>query len=252
MDAEQTGYYEARYYTSPAQVQTQFDFPKSNGENWTHMHVVETNLVGMIEEGESESWIIFGDLRNRYRRPGPHDFSTSIWTNRSSPSMDRLSGDSICGKATGFSTAGYTSVATFDGLFLPVQPELVVGGGYSYPLTENSSITGSFYDIRIPSRIWKGVRERWATCGTNTVPSESFWFTADLGISHGIGAAGQLHYVSERDTILALARYMPEQFASLGANNLRGLHTDLSWSRHVTKEFEADLTFYNNNACCPG
>ncbi len=76
--------------------------------------------------------------------------------------------------------------------------------------------------------------------------------TADLGIGNGIAGSGRLHYVTQRDTLLALIRYMPVQFASLGANNLRGLHTDFSWGRHVTKKFETDVTFYNNNLVLPG
>jgi hypothetical protein len=114
-----------------------------------------------------------------------------------------------------FVHAGYTTVATFQGLFLPTQPELVAGGRYRYPLTVNSSIT------------------------------------ADFGISHGIGGAGRLYYKTDRDKIVALVRYMPLQFASLGANNFRGLHTDLSWTRHVTNRFDVTLTFYNNNLVLP-
>ena len=63
----------------------------------------------------------------------------------------------------------------------------------------------------------------------------------------------KLHYITDRDTILGLVQYMPLEFASLGANNnLRGLHTDFSWTRHVTKKFETGLTFYNNNLVLPG
>jgi hypothetical protein len=150
-----------------------------------------------------------------------------------------------------FAHAGYTSVATFEGLFLPTQPELVIGGGYRHPLTANSSLTGSFYQVRIPAVDLLGhsgsigdVRYRYA-------PRENFWFTADLGIGHGIAGAGQLYYRTERDSITALVHYMPQKFASLGANNFRGLHTDVSWTRHVTPKFESTLTFYNNNVVLP-
>ena len=51
---------------------------------------------------------------------------------------------------------------------------------------------------------------------------------------------------------MGLVRYMPLGFASLGVNNLRGLHTDFSWTRHVTKKFDATATFYNDNLVLPG
>jgi hypothetical protein len=60
-----------------------------------------------------------------------------------------------------------------------------------------------------------------------------------------------LFYKTERESIVALARYMPPPFASLSANNFRGLHTDIAWTRHVTKKFDAALTFYNNNTVLP-
>jgi hypothetical protein len=151
-----------------------------------------------------------------------------------------------------FVHAGYTSVAAFEGLFLPLQPELVVGGGYRYPLTQNSSLTGSFYYIDVHASDLLGRSGAIGDLRYKYSPREDFWFTADLGISHGIGAAGRLHYKSDRDTIIGLVRYMPLGFAALGVNNLRGLHSDVSWTRHVTKKFEAASTFYNNNLVLPG
>jgi len=44
---------------------------------------------------------------------------------------------------------------------------------------------------------------------------------------------------------------MPQRFASLGANNFRGLHTDLAWTRHFTGRFEMAVNFYNNNMVLP-
>ena len=140
----------------------------------------------------------------------------------------------------------------FEGLFLPIQPELVAGGGYRYPLTENSSITASFYHVQVPASDLIGPS---GNIGRREIQIQSTGNTSGsprmLGISHGIGGAGRLYYKTERDNIVALVRYMPLPFASLGVNNLRGLHTDVSWTRHVTKKFEMGLTFYNNNLVLP-
>jgi hypothetical protein len=151
-----------------------------------------------------------------------------------------------------FVHAGYTSVVMFDGLFLPLHPELVVGGGYRYQLTDNTSLTGSFYRIQIPTSDPMGRTGNVGDLRYKYKPREHYWMTVDLGIGNGIAGSGRVHYVTERDTLLALIRYMPLEFASLGANNMRGLHTDFTWSRRVTKKFEADLTFYNNNLVLPG
>ena len=144
----QSGYYEGRYYTNPAQVQTQFDFAKSNGENWTHMHVVETNFLGTLDEGESRAALTSAT----YEIHTP-DRDITFLDKYLDESQLTINGSIIRGfhmeEGNWFVHAGYTSVASFEGLFLPLQPELIVGGGYRYPLTGNSSITASFYDIQV-------------------------------------------------------------------------------------------------------
>jgi Carboxypeptidase regulatory-like domain len=247
----QSGYYEGRFYSYPAEIQNQIDFLKVNGDNWTHMHVVETNLLGAVEEGQSRV-----ALSSATYEVATADRDITLLDKYVDESQLTINGSIIRGfhlmEGNWFGHVGYTSVATFDGLFLPVQPEFVAGGGYRYPLTENSSLTGSFYQIMIPFSDQSGHSGSIGDLRYHYKPSENIWFNADLGISRGIAGAGRLHYITDRDAILGLARYMPLPFASLGANNLRGLHTDFSWTRHVTKQFEAGMTFYNSNLVLPG
>jgi hypothetical protein len=129
LEAEQTGYFETRYYTSPAQVQTQFDFLKVNGENWTHVHVVETNLLGELGEGETR----VGLSSATYEIVTP-DRDITLLDKYLDESQLTIHGSIVRGfhmrQGNWFFHGGYTSAAAFDGLFLPVQPELVVGGGY--------------------------------------------------------------------------------------------------------------------------
>jgi hypothetical protein len=139
-----------------------------------------------------------------------------------------------------FAHAGHTTVATFQGLFLPIQPELVAGGGYRYPLTANSSVTASFYDVHIPTSDRIGHSGNVGTLSYKYNPRETFWLTADLRISHGIGGAGRLYYKTERDNVQALVRYVPLRFASVGANNFRGLHTDSHRTRHIHREIRCN------------
>jgi hypothetical protein len=248
--AAQSGYIEGRYYSSPAQFQTQVDFLKVHGDDRTHEHVVETNLVGPLDQGQPRVALSSAS----YEIVTPRRDVTLI-DKFVDESQLTINGSIIRGfhmlQDNWFVHAGYTSVATFEGLFLPVQPELVAGGGYRYPLTANSSLTGSFYQVRVPASDLLGHSGSIGDVRYKYSPRENIWFTADLGISHGIGGAEQLYYKTERDSLVALVRYMPLRFASLGANNFRGVHTDLSWTRHVTKKFESTLTFYNNNVVLP-
>jgi hypothetical protein len=249
-EAAESGYYEARYYSSPAQIQNQLDFSKIDGDDRAHVHIVETNLVGPLDQGQprialsSASYEIVTPRRD-----------ITLLDRYVDESQLTISGSIVRGfhmrQDNWFVHAGYTSVATFEGLFLPTQPEFVAGGGYRYPLTVNSSLTASFYRVQTPASDLMARSGSIGTVSYKYSPRETFWLTADAGISHGVGAAGRLYYKTERDNIVALVRYMPLLFTSLGANNLRGFHTDLSWTHRVTKRFDTALTFYNNNQVLP-
>jgi hypothetical protein len=249
-EAAESGYWEGRYYSSPAEIQNQFDFFKANADDSTHVHLVETDLIGSMDPGQAR--VALSSATYEVVTPGR---DITLFDKYLDESQLTLNGSIVRGfhitDDNWFVHAGYTSVATFEGLFLPVQPELVVGGGYRYAPTENSSITGSYYHFQIPASDLLGRSGNVGDLRYKYSPRENFWFTVDLGISHGVGGAGRLLYKTARDNITSLARYMPEQFASLGANNLRGLHTDFSWTRHVTKKFETAVTFYNNNLVLP-
>ncbi len=246
----QTGYLEGRYYSSPAQVQSQLDFVKIHGDDRTHMHLVETNLLGALDQDRSR--IALSSATYQIVTPRR---DVTLFDKYLDESQLTINGSIVRGfhllQDNWFVHAGYTSVATFEGLFLPTQPELVIGGGYRQPLTANSSLTGSFYQLRTPASDLLGRSGGVGDLRYKYAPRENFWFTADLGISRGIAGAGQLYYRTERDSVTALIRYMPVRFASLGANNFRGLHTDVSWTRHVTPKFESTFTFYNNNIVLP-
>jgi len=246
----QSGYYEARYYSSPAQIQNQFDFVKVHGADRTHVHVVETNLVGPLESGQPRVALSSAS----YQIVTPRRDITLI-DKYVDESPLTINGAIVRGfhmqQDNWFVHGGYTTVAAFQGLFLPIQPELVLGGGYRYPLNENSSLTASFYRVRVPASDLTGHSGNIGTLSYKYAPRETFWFIADAGISHGIGGAGRFYYKTERDNIVALARYLPLRFASLGTNSFRGLHTDIAWTRHIARNLEAALTFYNNNLVLP-
>jgi hypothetical protein len=247
----QSGYYEGRYYSSPAQVQNQLDFLKVHGDDRTHVHLVETNLLGPIEHGQPRTALSSASYQMVTARR-----DITLLDQYVDESQLNLNGSIVRGfhmrQDNWFVHAGYTTVATFQGLFLPTLPELVVGGGYRYPLTATSSITASFYRMQIPASDPIGHSGNVGTVSYKYTPRETFWITADAGFSRGMGGAGRLYYKTGRDSIVALARYVPLGFASLGANNFRGLHTDFSWTRHITKKFDATVTFYNNNQMLPG
>lgn len=250
LEAAQNGDYEARYYSTPGQIQNQFDFVKIHGDDRTTARIVETSMVGPLEQGQSRIALSSAS----YQIVTPRR-KTTLLDQYVDESPLTLNGEIVRGfhmqQDNWFLHTGYTTVALFQGLFLPTQPELVTGGGYRHPLTENSSLTASYYHIQIPASDLIGQSGDVGTVSYKYSPRDTLWFIADAGISHGIGGAGRLNYQSDRDNLVALVRYEPTRFASLGVNNFRGFHTDLSWTRHLTEKFDSSLTFYNNNVVLP-
>jgi hypothetical protein len=246
----QSGYYEGRYYSSTNEVQNQLDFLKIHGDDRTHVHLVETNLVGPLPQGQPR--IALSSASYQIVRPRR---DITLFDQYIDESPLTINGSIVRGfhmrQDNWYVHAGYTTVAAFEGLFLPTQPELVAGGGYRRAFTVNSSITASLYHVKVPASDLIGRSGSVGSVRYKYNPRETFWFIADLGISHGIGGAGNLYYRTERDNIVALVRYVPLRFAALGANSFRGLHTDFSWTRHVTNKLDATLTFYNSNLVLP-
>lgn len=249
----ESGYFEARYYSSPAQIQSQIDLLKVHGDDRTHVHLVETSLMGPVQADRSRTELSSVSYQIVTAR---RDITLFDFFADESPLT--LNGSIIRGfhmrQSNWFVHAGYTSVATFQGLFLPLQPEFVAGGGYLRRLTANSSVTASFYRISRAGKALAGSSAHPAgvvAISYKYTPSDNFRIDADAGFSHGVAGAFRLSYKTGRDNIVSLVRYLPPPFASVSANNVRGFHTDLSWTRHVSQKLDTTLTFYNNNLVLP-
>ena len=134
-ETAESGYFEGRYYSSPDEIQNQFDFLKIDGEDRTHVHLVETNLLGPVEPGQSR--IALSSATYQIVTPSR---DITLFDQYVDESPLTINGSIIRGfhmtQDNWFVHAGYTSVATFEGLFLPLQPEFVIGGGYRYPITK--------------------------------------------------------------------------------------------------------------------
>lgn len=119
--------------------------------------------------------------------------------------------------------AGYTAYAAYRSFLIPIERELVAGGGYVFRTGPRSTLTPSLfaiggegtiasllYDYNDPDRL--GVR-------------------GELGYSGGaIGASAELSFDDENDRVRSAVRYRPEGFATAGTAP-RGFFGDASWTR---------------------
>jgi hypothetical protein len=247
----ESGYYETGYNSSAGLLQSQLDFSRKQDDTTIHVHLVGTRQLGDLSSGEARTAL----------SSASYEISTP---NRDITILDRyldesplaITGSIVRGlhfRQDGwFFHAGYTSVASFDGLFLPARAEGVIEAGYRRKLSPHSSVTGSFYHFSVPPSDLVGRSGTVVLLTYAYSPSENLHLSADLGLSRGIAGSARLDYKSDRDNIRGTVRYAPSTFASLGATNLRGLRSDLSWTRRLTVKLSNDVTFYSNKLALPG
>jgi hypothetical protein len=135
--------------------------------------------------------------------------------------------------------AGYTAYATYRSFFIPVERQLVAGGGYSFRTSLRSTLTPSFF----------------AYPGEGTVTSLLYGYDetdrlavrAELGYSDGLGAALQVAYDDRgdhaADHVRADIRYRPDGFAVPLAGSPRGFFSDTSWTHEYGRGSSASLVF---------
>ncbi|QOY86573.1 carboxypeptidase regulatory-like domain-containing protein [Paludibaculum fermentans] len=245
------GYSESRYASSPSQFQSTLDLSRRQGDTTTHLHLVGTRQLGSLSSDQDRTALSSASyqistarrdvtLLDQYVQESPLGIAGSI-----------VRGIHI--RQDGWLLhAGYTSVASFEGLFLPTRAEGVVEVGYRRPLTEHSSLTASFNHFSVPSTDMVG---RTGSVGVATYDyssGETLRVSADVGLSRGVGASARLDYRGDRDSVRGSFRYAPSTFASLGANNIKGFHSDLSWTRKLVGKLSSEVTLYSNRLALPG
>ena len=119
--------------------------------------------------------------------------------------------------------AGYTAYATYRSFLVPVERQLVAGGGYAFRTGARSTLTSSFFAIRGEGTV--------ASLLYDYAEGERLSVRAEAGYSRGLGGAALVNYDGDRDRVHASLRYRPDSFAVAGNASPRGFFGDASWTR---------------------
>lgn len=245
------GSFSTRYESTSNQLQSEIDLSRRQNQTTIRAHVVTTRILGALSSGESRMGI----------PSASYEFSTP---NRDITVLDRyldesplaVTGSIVRGihyrEGDWYLHAGYTSVASFEGLLLPTRPEEVIEAGYRRRLTAHSSLAGTFYDFFVPASDKVGRSGTVALLSYAYTPREGFHINVETGWSRGAAASARLEYRGNRDNLRGSIRYAPATFAGLGSNNLKGFHADLTWTRQLAGALSSDLSFYDNKIMLPG
>jgi hypothetical protein len=236
----ETGTYEFRYNSDPSQITNSIELKRTQGKSFTRMQVINANL---FSAGGSTSAIGFPFMAYQISRPQT-DMTFVDKNVLNSPLT--LDGFLVRGfhlrQGPWEFHGGFTSIATFQGLFLATDREYTAGVSRLFKIDDANSLEANAYYFQNPDS-----QRAFASNGAvgsvvyRRKLSDKGNFLAELGMSHGLGFATRGSYDDKRNHVLGNFHIQSSNFASLAVNNQHGTFADLNASRKLTERLYASL-----------
>jgi hypothetical protein len=236
----ETGTYEFRYNSDPNQITNSIELKRTQGKSFTRMQAINANL---FSAGGSTSAIGFPFLAYQISRP---DTDITFVDKNVLNSPLTLDGFLVRGihlrQGPWEFHGGFTSIATFQGLFLATDREYTAGVSRLFRIDAANSLEANAYYFQNPDS-----QRAFASNGAvgsvvyRRKLSDKGNFLAELGMSHGVGFATRGSYDDKRNHVLGNFHIQSSNFASLAVNNQHGTFADLNASRKLTERLYASL-----------
>jgi len=241
-NAESKGYYETRVSSNPLEISDVFDYRTSRMQ----LHFSNATLPSGNLPGVSSTWFPFSYLRIVGDRWKLTLLDENVDSSPISVSATMVRGIHL--SAGGITIhAGYTSVAGFQSLFLPAHKQLISGATYTHSLGGDFQMGATGYYIQRDSF----AMDSHAAQGVGTIffrkrSPHGTAFSAEAGLSNGIGGAGSFEHNTDTDQFQVVARYRPRHYAASDIDGLNGLqseaHWDHTWGTHFISDFYGSAT----------
>ncbi|MBZ5493712.1 MAG: carboxypeptidase regulatory-like domain-containing protein [Acidobacteriia bacterium] len=242
----ESGTYEFRYNSDPSQITNSIEMKRTQGKSFTRMQVINANL---FSSSGSTSAIGFPFLAYQISRP---DRDITFIDKNVLNSPLTLDGFLVRGfhmrQGPWEFHGGFTSIATFQGLFLSTDREYTAGVTRVFHIDDVNSLEANAYYFQNP----ESQRDFASNGAVGSVVyrrklSDKGNFLAELGMSHGIGFATRATYDDKRNHLLGNFHIQSRNFASLAVNNQHGTFADLNASRKLTERLYASLDLNQSN-----
>src|SRR5579884_3925469 len=236
----ENGSYEFRYNSDPGQITNSIEMKRQEGQSFTRMQVINANL---FSAGSSSSNVGFPFLAYEIGRP-----NTDITFVDKNVGNTPLTLDNFLVRGLHVQDGpwefhgGFTSVATFQGLFLSTDREYTAGVSRLFRIDQANSFEANAYYFQNPDS-QRSIASNGAvgSLAYRLKLTDKGNFLAELGVSHGIGFAARGSYDDQVNHITGNFHAQSRDFASLAVNNQHGTFADLNASRKLNDRLYASL-----------
>jgi hypothetical protein len=237
------GYYEGRFASDPLQFGDVVDYRSGP----TDLHVNNAVVPGRNVPGASIMWFPYSYARYRGGDTRLTFLDESVESSPLSLRSTLVRGMHV--DAGGLSVhAGFTSVAGFQALLLPVDKQSILGSTYTHGIGRDAQIGVAGYFIqRDPGALWQN----------SSQSAESMFFRKknrrlDLFVEAGLsgrrqGGAFMASHDADTDQFHVTARYRPLRYAASETDNLKGLQSEIGWARAWSRRLSSSLSGSNNH-----
>jgi Carboxypeptidase regulatory-like domain len=234
------GNYEFRYNSDPGQITNAIEMKRTQGPSFERLQLVNANL---FSAGSSQSTAGFPFLAYEIGR-AKYDVTFVDQNVANSPlTLDNylVRGFHLREGPWQFH-GGFTSVATFQGLFLSTEREYLGGVTRSFVIDPNTSFDANLYYFQ--NHAGAQLASSNGVVGSlvyRIKRTDRMRFLAELGGSHGLGLAIRGSRDSEKTHIQGSFHTESRGFASLAINTRHGTFTTLDASRKLNPRLYATL-----------
>jgi hypothetical protein len=238
--ANEKGSYELRYASSPGQLQNNLDFSQQQGDRTIHFFLGNVNFFSPTP---GISAVSFPLMYYQVATPRKEVTFVDQYTTVSPLTIyDTLLRGIHVRDGGWFFHFGYTSLSAFQNLFLPTGRQLATGGGYKFSLGAHAKLTPSlFYLGNVNNGLGTAQAGGIGSLLFEDKPSDALSYSAEIGVSHGVGGSGKLNYVSEQTNVAANFQYEPPRFATLATRNQHGIYSNANGFHKLTEKLRADF-----------
>jgi Carboxypeptidase regulatory-like domain len=246
----ETGTYEFRYNSDPGQITNSVELKRTQGQSFTRMQAINANL---FSSNSSTSAIGFPFLAYQISRP---DTDITFVDKNVGNSPLTVDGFLVRGMHVRQGPwefhGGFTSIATFQGLFLATDREYAAGVSRLFRLDEANSLQANAYYFQNPdSQQLISSNGAVGSLVYRLKLTDRGNFLAELGVSHGVGFAARGSYDDKINHVTGNFRIQSRNFASLAVNNQHGTFADLNASRKLSERLYASLDLNQSNFNLP-